>query len=86
MWEKLGGSLSVVAAGGVLLVMATKRVQAPHRAGAERDGEEAAGGASAEAAKEAKPGVTSVSRRYFVGIASVRANPSPQVAAPGREG
>ncbi|KZY42950.1 methyltransferase [Roseovarius sp. HI0049] len=29
MWEKLGGSLSVVAAGGVLLVMATKRVQAP---------------------------------------------------------
>ena len=29
MWEKLGGSLSVVAAGGVLLVLATKRVHAP---------------------------------------------------------
>ncbi len=29
MWESLGGKLSVVAAGGVLLVEATKRVQAP---------------------------------------------------------
>ncbi|QGX97382.1 methyltransferase domain-containing protein [Roseovarius faecimaris] len=29
MWESLGGKLSVVAAGGVLLVEASKRVQAP---------------------------------------------------------
>lgn len=29
MWERLGGKLSVVAAGGVLMVEATKRVQAP---------------------------------------------------------
>ena len=29
MWERLGGQLSVVAAGGVLMVEATKRVQAP---------------------------------------------------------
>ena len=29
MWEKMGGSLSFIAAGGVLMVEATKRVQAP---------------------------------------------------------
>lgn len=29
MWERLGGHLSVVAAGGVLMVQASKRVQAP---------------------------------------------------------
>lgn len=29
MWERLGGKLSVVAAGGVLMVEASKRVQAP---------------------------------------------------------
>lgn len=29
MWESLGGKLSFVAAGGVLIVQASKRVQAP---------------------------------------------------------
>ncbi|QIE45478.1 class I SAM-dependent methyltransferase [Pseudohalocynthiibacter aestuariivivens] len=29
MWERMGGSLSIIAAGGVLMVEATKRVQAP---------------------------------------------------------
>lgn len=29
MWERLGGNLSMIAAGGVLMVEATKRVQAP---------------------------------------------------------
>jgi SAM-dependent methyltransferase len=29
MWERLGGSLSIIAVGGVLMVEATKRVQAP---------------------------------------------------------
>ncbi|WP_272003899.1 class I SAM-dependent methyltransferase [Roseovarius sp. ZX-A-9] len=29
MWERMGGSLSIIAAGGVLMVEASKRVQAP---------------------------------------------------------
>ena len=29
MWESLGGKLSVIAAGGVLMVQASKRVHAP---------------------------------------------------------
>lgn len=33
MWERLGGSLSVVVSGGVLMVEATKRVQAPRGPG-----------------------------------------------------
>ncbi|MEM7074878.1 MAG: methyltransferase domain-containing protein [Pseudomonadota bacterium] len=37
MWEKLGGSLSFVAAGGVLIVQASKRIQAPSSGSAIRD-------------------------------------------------
>jgi hypothetical protein len=33
MWERLGGKLSVFSAGGVLMVEATKRVQAPRGPG-----------------------------------------------------
>lgn len=36
MWERLGGNLSMIAAGGVLMVEATKRVQAPRGPGLRR--------------------------------------------------
>lgn len=37
MWESLGGKLSLIAAGGVLIVQASKRVQAPTSGSAIRD-------------------------------------------------
>ncbi len=37
MWESLGGKLSLIAAGGVLIVQASKRVQAPSSGSAIRD-------------------------------------------------
>ncbi|MEL7257283.1 MAG: methyltransferase domain-containing protein [Pseudomonadota bacterium] len=37
MWESLGGKLSFIAAGGVLIVQASKRVQAPSSGSAIRD-------------------------------------------------